>query len=224
MAEFIFMLTHHDVTVPNALELFEEVKDTGLRYIGCKDIGLSREELKRLFRRFKEEGMKSFIEVVTYDENEHFRGVNTALEIGADYLIGGMPQHTLKTLDYLKEKQSKIKFFPYIGKVVGHPCIIEGSIQEILENGKETEQLKADGINLLSYRYTGNQEKLLEAVLQELNIPLIVAGNVDSYERITYLKDKGVWAFTIGGAVLEKKFVAGGTEKEQVEAVLSKIR
>ena len=41
MTEFIFMLTHHDVTVPNALEVIERIKDTGLRFIGCKDIGLA---------------------------------------------------------------------------------------------------------------------------------------------------------------------------------------
>src|SRR5208283_3199398 len=39
--EFIFMLTHHDVTIPNALQVFDEVKDTGLKCIGCKDIGLN---------------------------------------------------------------------------------------------------------------------------------------------------------------------------------------
>jgi len=31
--------------------------------------------------------MKSFLEVVTYDEQEHFRGVEIALKIGADSLI-----------------------------------------------------------------------------------------------------------------------------------------
>ena len=31
--------------------------------------------------------MKSFLEVVTYDEQEHFRGMEIALKIGADSLI-----------------------------------------------------------------------------------------------------------------------------------------
>ena len=39
MSEFIFMLTHNDRTVDNALEVLEQVKDTGLRHIGFKDVG-----------------------------------------------------------------------------------------------------------------------------------------------------------------------------------------
>jgi len=41
----IFMLTHHDRTVPNALEVFEEIKDTGIQNVGFKDVGLPFEEL-----------------------------------------------------------------------------------------------------------------------------------------------------------------------------------
>ncbi len=31
MTNFIFMLTHNDVTVPNALEVFEEIENTEVR-------------------------------------------------------------------------------------------------------------------------------------------------------------------------------------------------
>ena len=51
MTEFIFMLTYNDVTVPNAIEIFEDVKDTGLKFIGCKDIGLPIDKLQELLRR-----------------------------------------------------------------------------------------------------------------------------------------------------------------------------
>jgi hypothetical protein len=47
MSEFIFMLTHHDQTVPNAFAVYQEVKDTGLRHIGFKDIGLPFPDLKK---------------------------------------------------------------------------------------------------------------------------------------------------------------------------------
>ncbi|MEM3507559.1 MAG: hypothetical protein QXT31_07930, partial [Candidatus Bathyarchaeia archaeon] len=103
------MLTQHDVTVPNALEILEEVKDTGLRYIGCKDVGLSLNQYIELFNKIRKYGMTSFLEIVTYNEEEHFNGVNLALKIGVDNLIGGMPQYTKKTLDYLKEKKSMVK-------------------------------------------------------------------------------------------------------------------
>ena len=39
MAHFVFMLTHSDRTVDNAAEIVPTLADTGLRYIGFKDVG-----------------------------------------------------------------------------------------------------------------------------------------------------------------------------------------
>jgi len=217
--EFIFMLTHHDVTIPNALQVFDEVRDTGLKCIGCKDIGLNIEQYKELFSKFKKHGLQSFLEVVTYSEEEHFRGVDLARNIGADNLIGGMPMYTKKTMDYLKQKKAPLGFYPYIGTITGHPCVLGGSIPEILRDGKEAEKQGINGINLLLYRYTEDQKKLLSAI-KELKKPLIVAGNVANFEQIMELKQNNIWAFTIGGAVLEKKFASAGSTKEQIQAVL----
>ena len=221
MTEFIFMLTHHDVTIPNALEVFEEIKDTGLRFVGCKDIGLPIEKLQELFRKMKNADMTTFIEVVSNDEEKHFIGVEKAIRVGADYLIGGMPRFTRKTLEYLKEKKANLKFFPYIGKVIGHPCVLEGSVDEIVNNGVEFGKMGIHGINLLLYRYTGNVNLLLDRAIETLKIPLIVAGSIDDFEKIGQMKRKNVWAFTIGGAVLEKKFAPQKNIKEQVTAVLN---
>lgn len=224
MTEFIFMLTHHDVTIPNALEVFEEIKETGLKFIGCKDIGLPIEKLQELFRKMKNSDMTTFIEVVSNDEEKHFMGVEKAIRVGADYLIGGMPRFTRKTLEYLKEKKANLKFFPYIGKVIGHPCLLEGSVDEIINNGAEFEKMGIHGINLLLYRYTGNVNLLLDRVIGTLKIPLIVAGSIDDFEKIGQMKRKNVWAFTIGGAILEKKFAPGKNIKEQVTAVLNLLQ
>ncbi len=224
MTEFIFMLTHHDVTIPNALEVFEEIKDTGLKFIGCKDIGLPIEKLQELFRKMKNADMTTFIEVVSNDEEKHFIGVEKAIRVGADYLIGGMPRFTGKTLEYLKEKKANLKFFPYIGEVIGHPCVLEGSVDEIINNGVEFEKMGIHGINLLLYRYTGNVNLLLDRAIDTLKIPLIVAGSIDDFEKIGQMKRKNVWAFTIGGAILEKKFAPQKNIKEQVTAVLTLLQ
>jgi len=224
MTEFIFMLTHHDVTIPNALEVFEEIKDTGLKFIGCKDIGLPIEKLQELFRKMKNADMTTFIEVVSNDEEKHFMGVEKAIRVGADYLIGGMPRFTRKTLEYLKEKKANLKFFPYIGKVIGHPCVLEGSVDEIVNNGVEFGKMGIHGINLLLYRYTGNVNLLLDRAIETLKIPLIVAGSIDDFEKIGQMKRKNVWAFTIGGAILEKKFAPEKNIKKQVTAVLNLLQ
>ena len=216
------MLTHHDVTIPNTLQVFDEVKDTGLKCIGCKDIGLNVDQYKELFAGFRKHGIQSFLEVVTYSEQEHFRGIDLASKIGADNLIGGMPQYTKKTMDHLKQSKTRLGFYPYIGKISDHPCILGGNVEEIIKDGKEAEKYGINGINLLLYRYTDNQKKLLEAT-KKLKVPLIVAGNVVNFDQIEELKQNGVWAFTIGGAILEKKFVNDGTIREQILAVLKNL-
>jgi len=217
------MLTHHDVTVPDALDLLQNVSKSGLKCAGCKDIGLEVQKLRLLFSNMKAAGMKSFLEVVTMKEEEHFRGVDIALEIGAGHLIGGMPQFTEKTIEYLKHKKNPPKFFPYIGKIVGHPCLLRGSLEEIVEDAKRTQKAGADGINLLAYRYDGDVSELVRKVKTVIQIPLIVAGNVDSVERIRELNKLGVWAFTIGGAIMEKKFAGTADEQDQIKAVLKEI-
>jgi predicted amino acid racemase len=221
--DFIFMLTHHDVTIPNALQVFDEVKDTGLKCIGCKDIGLNIDQYKELFAGFRKHGMQSFLEVVTYSEQEHFRGIELATKIGADNLIGGMPQYTKKTMDHIKQNKARLGFYPYIGKISGHPCILGGSVEEIIKDGQEAEKYGINGINLLLYRYTdASQKKLLEAT-KKLKVSLIVAGNVVNFEQINELKENNVWAFTIGGAVLERKFTKEDTTEAQIRAVLRQL-
>jgi hypothetical protein len=224
MTELIFMLTHHDVTIPNAIEVFEnEVKGTDLKFVGCKDIGLSLEDLKELFLRMKEEGLTTFLEVVSYDEDKHFEGIDKAIYVGADYVIGGMPWFAEKTVKYLREKEAKMKFFPYIGKIVDHPCMLEGKVEEIVGNGLEFEKKGVEGINLLLYRYTGNVNQLFDDVTEKLHIPIIYAGSVDGYSRIKQLTSRNVFAFTIGSAILEYKFSPEKSIRHQIESVLEKL-
>jgi putative N-acetylmannosamine-6-phosphate epimerase len=52
---------------------------------------------------------------------------------------------------------------------------------------------------------------------------LIVAGNVVNFDQIKELKQNGVWAFTIGSAIVEKKFVKDKTNREQILAVLKSL-
>jgi hypothetical protein len=48
-----------------------------------------------------------------------------------------MPRFAADTERYLEEKDVALQFFPYIGKIIGHPCNLRGSIKEIVDNGKE---------------------------------------------------------------------------------------
>ena len=217
------MLTHHDDTIPDAIEVFDKIKDTGIKFVGFKNTGLPKDKMKILVEKMKETKKTIFMEVVTYEEKEQYEAVDLATELGVDYLIGCMPQYALKVKKYIEKKKSKIKFFPYIGTVVGHPCILTGEVNQIVQNGKEFEKAGIEGINLLLYRYTGDTNLLLNKIVSSLNIPIIVAGSVDNFEKIKQIKEKNVWAFTIGGGILEKKFVKGDI-RDQILAVLNFIK
>ena len=115
-----------------------------------------------------------------------------------------------------------IKYFPYVGKIVDHPCKLRGSIEEMVQDTKKVKEKRIPGINLLAYRYNGDVEKLIEKV-SAVGLPMIVAGSIDSYERVSKMKEMGIWAFTIGGAIFDKKFVSNGSLKDNINAVLKAI-
>jgi hypothetical protein len=217
MTKFIFMLTYNDQTIPNAMEVYNEVRNTGVEFVGFKDIGLPEKELVALHKLMKKDGKTTFLEVVSASEGAAIKSAEMAKKLGVDYLIGGT--YVDKTLPLLKG--TKIKYFPYIGKIVGHPCLLRGTIEEITKEAKAVEKRKDfDGINLLAYRYDGDIEKLIKNVRGVMKKPLIVAGSINSFERIAKMKELDVWAYTIGGAILDKKFVLKGSNADNIKAVL----
>ena len=78
-----------------------------------------------------------------------------------------------------------------------------------------------DGINLLAYRYDGDVDALVEAVVEATSVPVIAAGSVDSGARIQALAARGVWGFTIGTAALDGKLVPDAPLEQQLGYVLN---
>jgi phosphoribosylformimino-5-aminoimidazole carboxamide ribonucleotide (ProFAR) isomerase len=113
-----------------------------------------------------------------------------------------------------------IEFFPYIGKIVGHPCQLRGSIEEIVDQGKQAGEKGVDGVDLLAYRYDGDVDRLMSTVISSLRVPVIVAGSINSLERVRKVSRLGAWGFTVGTAVLDRVMVPGGTLSDQIDAVL----
>lgn len=219
MVKFIFFLTYSDVTVYNAIDVFEKRKNTGIKYVGFKDVGLPKEKLIELHERMKKAGMTTFLEVVSSTEEDNLRSAKMGIELGVDNLIGGT--YVRQTLPLLQD--TNIKYFPYIGKVIGHPCLLRGAIEEITRDARTVEDLGVNGIDLLAYRYDGNPEHLIRSVQEAVKIPLIIAGSINSLERVRKMTELDVWAFTIGSAIFDKKFVPSGTLSDQITAVLKEI-
>src|SRR5215210_2250824 len=196
MPEFIFMLTHEDVTVENAFEVHSEIRDVGLRYVGFKDIGLPFDRLKALAEVIHECGQEVMLEVVSEDKRDELRSAQASLDLGVDYLLGGT--HAEEVAEILAG--SGIRYCPFPGRVVGHPSQLRGGIEEITESARRLAAMEGvSGLDLLAYRYDGD-------------------------ERIRSLADAGVWGFTVGSAIFEGRFARGASLREQVQAVLAASR
>lgn len=215
MPEFVFMLTRDDVTIPDAREVFSRSAETGVRHFGCKDVGLPTTELRALFDDIRAAGHVSYLEVVAQTEAATLQSARVAGELEPDYLVGGTLIQPIQEVI----AGSRTKFLPYVGRIVGHPCLLRGTIEEIVEDARRIEEFEVDGINLLAYRYDGDVPAMVRSVSESTSIPILAAGSVDSLDRVRELGGLGVWAFTVGTAALDGAFVDGGLER-QLEAIL----
>ena len=218
MSDFIFMLTHHDKTIENCTEVFEKIKHLNFKYIGFKDIGVPKEKLIDLGKKIKDSGKELFLEVVSLNENDEIRSAKTAVELNVDYLMGGTRVNIVSDII----KSTKIKYLPFPGKIVGHPSVLEGTMDEITKSAVDLSANKyVYGLDLLSYRFKGNVEELIKSVVEGTKVPIVSAGSIDSEERIKIVSDLKVWAFTVGSAAFENKFANGSSNiVDQLEDIL----
>ena len=218
MLEFIFMLTKDDVTVEDALEVYEEVRDAGLHYVGFKDVGPSFAQPKELADTIHNGGQEVMLEVVSERKEDELRSARAAVELGVNYLLGG--SHAQEVTEILDG--TDIRYCPFPGRVVGHPSQLRGNVEEIVESARRLSAMDSVlGLDLLAYRFDGDVGALVQAVVEAVEVPVIAAGSVDNERKIRSLADSGVWAFTVGSAIFEGKFAGDGAPvREQVERVL----
>ena len=215
--ELIVMLTHHDKSIENAYEIFEQCKNSKANFWGFKEKPLPIDEMKRLFSYMKECGKTTFLEVVEYTEKEGLAGAKIALECGVDFLMGTVFFDSIN--DFCKE--NNLKYMPFVGKVAGRPSILEGSAEEMVAEANTYLKKGVYGFDLLGYRHKGNPTEIINNFIRAINTPVCVAGSIDSYQRIDEVKNAGAWAFTIGRAFFENKF--GATYSEQIDKVCNYI-
>lgn len=218
MLEFIFMLTRHDQTVPDALHVYDGIRDLPLRYVGFKDIGVPHATLRELTRRMHADGREVMLEVVSEHADDELRSIAAAAEIGVDWVLGGThPDEALEALG-----GAAVQYCPFPGRILGHPSLLRGSIEEIAASARDlTARAGVHGLDLLAYRYDGDVEALVAAVIAAASGPVIAAGSVDSVERIRTLGRLGAWGFTIGGAIFEGRLPTGPSVREQVLLALA---
>lgn len=215
--ELIVMLTHNDRTVENAYEIFEQAKDSKAKFWGFKEDPLPISKMKQLYSYMKECGKTTFLEVVTYTEKECLDGAKIAVECNCDFLMGTTFFDSVN--DFCR--QHNLKYMPFVGKITGRPSILEGTIEEMVEEANNYLSKGVYGIDLLGYRYTGNATELNKEFVSKIDAPVCLAGSINSYERLREVKSAAPWSFTIGSAFFENKFE--GTFSEQIDKVYDYI-
>lgn len=219
MIDFIFMLTRQDRTVIDCLETFEDVRSAGVGHVGFKDVGVPLETLKELNKSIKATGATSYMEVVSETTEDCMRSARNAVEIGVDRLLGGTDVGPiLETL-----AGTNIEYLPFPGRPEGHPTWLGGSPDEVENDCRRFAEVGCAGADLLAYRATeADPLDLVRAARRGMDGYLVVAGSIDSPERIRAVAEAGADGFTIGTAALEGAFSPSkGSLKSQLSDVLA---
>jgi hypothetical protein len=216
---FVFMLTHHDSTVPDAVDHIDQLAATGLRYLGFKDVGATPERQKEINEAAHAAGFTTMLEVVSVSLEAEVASVEAAIAAGVDWVLGGTnPDAVVPLL-----RGTAIRYCPFPGRVVGHPSVLEGTVDEIAASAAAlTATVGVCGVDLLAYRHAGADiAELTKAVVAASAGPVIAAGSVTSAGQIRTLAEAGAWGFTIGSAIFDGQLPGAPGVAAQVREVLA---
>ncbi len=217
------MLTRRDQTVPDCLDVLDDIRSVGLTHIGFKDVGVPQEVLAELAGRIRKLGATSYMEVVSTSPEAVLRSARVGREIGVDRLLGGTQVD--EVLEILAG--SSVQYLPFPGRPFEHPTKLGGTPQQIEEDCRRYRALGCAGVDLLAYRATEAEPmELVRAARRGLDTGiLLVAGSVCLPSQVRALSEAGVDAFTVGSAVFDGSFSPQvGSLRSQLGAVLDASR
>lgn len=216
--ELIVMLTQHDYTIENALEVFDSCKHAPAAYWGAKEEGMSPEQLKQLFAAIKESGKQSVLEVVAYTEEACLEGAELAVECGCDMLLGTVYFDSVGALC----RRYGLRYLPFVGQVSQRPSVLEGTLEGMAAEAERYLQQGVYGFDLLGYRFNGDGRALSRDFVERVKAPVCIAGSINSFARLDEVKQIAPAFFTIGSAFFEHRF--GEDMAEQIRTVIRYIR
>jgi hypothetical protein len=216
------MLTRADRTVPDALDVLDDIRSVGLTHIGFKDVGVAPDVLAVIARRIRETGATSYMEVVSTTPDACLRSALVAREIGVDRLLGGtIVDEVLAAL-----AGSAVQYLPFPGRPFDHPTKLGGSPELVEADCRRYGSMGCAGVDLLAHRATEAPPlELVRAARRGTEGILLVAGGVGRPEQVRALAAEGVDAFTVGSAVFDGSFAPEvGSMRSQLGAVLDACR
>jgi hypothetical protein len=216
--DFILMLTRNDRTIEDAIYLVDSACDLGVRHIGFKDVGVPFATMQDLAATIKRRGGLCYLEVVSTTNEAMVRSLEAGRALDVDRILGGTDLGAAKRI-----LGNLSRYYPFPGNPVGHPTRLGGSAASVANDCRRAEAMGCGGVDLLAYRATeADPLDLVRAAREALPArQLIVAGSVNSTERIHALAEAGVDAFTIGSAIFDGAFSpAKGSFKAQILDIL----
>jgi len=219
MSKLIVMLTCNDMTVKNAFEVFESCKDLPAACWGFKDNGISVDEMKKVAKSMKEADKTVFFETMALTEKDCLESAEHAITLGVDYMMGGVFFPSVaKVLHH-----NGIRYFPYIGDIVDKPMVLMNSTPEEVAAKKGCiKEHGCEGVTLMAYEnLKNNPEKCMNVFSGNDDLDCIVAGKVNSKERIMAIRQFGLFGFAIGSSFFNGDFDGDGSFREQVKTILS---
>ena len=145
------------------------------------------------------------MEVVSTTREAELRGVELGRDLGVDRLLGGV--HVDEALRILEG--SAIRYLPFAGAPSGHPTRLGGAAPEVEAQCRAFAAKGCAGVDILAYRATEAEPLDLVAACRRgfLNFgAVVVAGSVNSPERVAAVRAAGADAFTIGTAAIEGSY------------------
>jgi len=212
------MLTRSDQTVPDALEVLDEIESLPLTHLGFKDVGVEAATLRQLVARIRARGATSYMEVVSTTPEAALTSARIAREIGVDRLLGGTQVDEILAI----LAGSATTYHPFPGKPFSHPTKLGGTAVDVEADCKRFAAKGCAGVDLLAYRATeADPIELVRAARRGTPGYLLVAGSVGNAAQIRALKAAGADAFTIGSAAFDGSFAPlMGTLRSQLRAIL----
>lgn len=201
--EFILMLTEDDRTIADAPARLEEAMEGGARHIGFKDVGLPFDALKGLADTIRAAGGRSYLEVVSLDAESELASARAAVSLDVDCLLGGTRADLVTDVT----RSHPLRYYPFAGRISGHPSVLEGDVDAIVASARRLADLEhVHGLDLLAYRHQGDVAHLMQAVCAAVGKPVIMAGSIDSEDRVLAAATAGAAGFTVGTAALNETF------------------
>ncbi len=205
----------------NAEEIMRSIyPELEVECLGCKDNGISWEDIEKINQYIKKTGKKSLLEVMA-DEDHWINSAQMAVGFGFDIVIG--THYSKAVADLLAENQ--IEYYPFIGKLTEQlPIIMQGTVEGIVSEAVYVSEQNVTGLTIPLYHFEGNVDDLARKLIANVKKPMFVAGHVSTEDQIRYLNELGYYGFTMGTQLIDKKYVPDGSFIDNLNYVADMVK